>query len=201
MSDSLWLTDSQDAWTRALASYSAVIARQGVPPLPDLDHWVNEELPIALAARHPAHITRDELVRLTEWKMHRGVWRAPNLVRVKSNSEAHVAEVSQQACAAVPHPTKPIASIATLDGVGPATASAAMALVCPAIYPFFDELVASQVAALGPLAWTLGYYAKYAEQLRSRAAELGDGWTPVRVERAVWASLGGKLGAAGAATD
>ena len=42
--------------------------------------------------------------------------------------------------------------------------------------------------------WTLGYYAKYAEALRERAHALGGDWTPVLVERAVWASVGGKAG-------
>jgi hypothetical protein len=45
------------------------------------------------------------------------------------------------------------------------------------------------------VAWTLGYYARYAEALRERAAALGVGWTPAMVERALWAHVGGKAGA------
>ena len=48
---------------------------------------------------------------------------------------------------------------------------------------------------LGVVKWTLGYYAKYAESLRERARALGDAWTPTMVERALWASVGGKAGA------
>ena len=66
----------------------------------------------------------------------------------------------------------------------------------PSIYPFFDELVAAQVPGLGVVKWTLGYYARYAEALRHRARTLGGEWTPLLVERAVWASLGGKAGKA-----
>jgi hypothetical protein len=40
----------------------------------------------------------------------------------------------------------------------------------------------------------LGYYEQYVEALRARAAVLGDGWTPTSVERALWASVGGKAG-------
>ncbi|MGZ8492242.1 MAG: hypothetical protein ACXWZS_08575, partial [Gemmatirosa sp.] len=65
----------------------------------------------------------------------------------------------------------------------------------PALYPFFDELVAAQVPTLGAVAWTLGYYARYAAALRERAAALGDEWTPVMVERALWAHVGGKSAA------
>ena len=53
-----------------------------------LDHWLNShnelltirfqnELPIA--CQHRGHIIRDELVKLTEWKMLRGQWRPRNL--------------------------------------------------------------------------------------------------------------------------
>jgi hypothetical protein len=191
----LWESTHTEDWTRALDAYPDVIADQQVAQLIPLDHWVRAELPQTVAARGAPYFSSEELVRLTEWKMHRGVWRAPNLVRVKSNTAALVEETTRAACALAPHPTKPIARIATLDGVGPATASALMAIVHPAIYPFFDELVAAQVPSLGAVAWTLGYYAKYAEQLRLRAAALGESWTAVMVERAVWASLGGKTGA------
>jgi hypothetical protein len=38
------------------------------------------------------------------------------------------------------------------------------------------------------------YYRKYAEALRQRAAALAHRWTPVMVERALWAHVGGKAG-------
>jgi hypothetical protein len=63
------------------------------------------------------------------------------------------------------------------------------------VYPFFDELVAAQVPDLGKVAWTLGYYGKYAAALRERAGALGTPWTPAMVERALWAHVGGKTGA------
>jgi uncharacterized protein YbjT (DUF2867 family) len=58
-----------------------------------------------------------------------------------------------------------------------------------------DELVAAQVPSLGAVAWTLAYYRRYADALRERAKELGHGWTPVMVERALWSHAGGKAGA------
>jgi hypothetical protein len=39
----------------------------------------------------------------------------------------------------------------------------------------------------------LGYYARYAEALRRRAESL-IGFTPVMLERALWAHVGGKAG-------
>jgi hypothetical protein len=192
----LWGSSRPDAWREALDRYTAVVEAQGVARLPELDHWYREVLPGAIAARRTPHLTHAELVRLTEWKMARGVWRAPNLVLVRGNTPSAVEETSAAALAEVPHPTRPIKTLATLAGVGPATASAAIASAAPATYPFFDELVAAQVPGLGTVAWTLGYYGRYAMALRERAATLGDGWTPVMVERALWSNVGGKAGSA-----
>src|SRR5215212_7000155 len=147
----LWTATSESRWRDALRSYPGVIARQDVTRLPDLDEWYREELPAAVAKRRPRSATLAELVRLTEWKMARGVWRAPNLVLVRGNAPSLVIEASTAALAAVPNPKSPIATLATLAGVGPATASAAVAAFAPDIYPFFDELVAQQVPALGPV--------------------------------------------------
>jgi hypothetical protein len=105
-----------------------------------------------------------------------------------------VIDTSAAAFAAAPHPTKPIATLATLAGVGPATASAAVSAFAPERYPFFDELVAAQVPRLGAVKWTMPYYATYADALRERATALGGDWTPTMVERALWATVGGKAG-------
>lgn len=191
----LWSSDSLEDWQRALESYENVIAGQGVARLPDLDRWYRDELPETIAARQPAHVTRDELVRLTQWKMARGVWRARNLALVRGNAPELVVETSAAALAKIPHATAPIAGLAQLAGVGPATASAIAAAAAPDIYPFFDELVAAQIPHSGKIAFTLSYYARYAAALRERAAQLGQNWTPVMVERALWTNVGGKAGA------
>ena len=198
----LWLSKSASEWGNALESYRAVVERQGVARLPDLDAWYLDELPRSLSSRRPAHVTLAELVRLTEWKMARGVWRAPNLVLVRGNDAKLVEKTSAAALDSIPHPTAPIAEVAKLAGVGPATASAVASAAAPERYPFFDELVAAQVPGLGVVKWTLAYYAKYAEAVRERAGALGGGgeWTPTMVERALWASVGGKAGDA-ALTD
>lgn len=192
----LWSSTSLDAWRRALDSYDDVVAHQGVARLAELDAWYRDELPPAIAARRHAHVTLAELVKITEWKMARGVWRGRNLALVRGNAPDVVIATSTEALAAMPDPTAPIATLAELDGVGPATASAVAAAAMPDVYPFFDELVAAQMGLAGKLAFTLGYYAKYAAALRERAGQLGHGWTPVMVERALWAHVGGKAGVA-----
>ena len=82
----LWTSDAHADWQRALESYESVIAQQGVERLPDLDRWYRDELPVTITARQPAHVTLAELVRLTQWKMARGVWRTRNLALVRGNA-------------------------------------------------------------------------------------------------------------------
>ena len=190
----LWGSSSADAWSAALDSYDAVIEAQGVGPLAELDRWYRDELPAAIAARRAAHVTHAELVKVTEWKMARGIWRARNLGLVRGNDPAEVERASRAALAAIPDPKAPISELAALAGVGPATASAVVAAAAPGLYPFFDELVGAQVPGLGDVAFTPAYYARYADALRERAARLGETWTPVMVERALWAHAGGKKG-------
>jgi hypothetical protein len=192
---SLWAATLPDEWHATLQTYESVIARQDSQRLPALDRWYREDLADAVVGRKPAHVTLDELVKITEWKMARGVWRARNLALVRSNAPADIEEVSAAALMAIPNPTTPITLLAKLAGVGPATASAVVAATNPEFYPFFDELVAAQIPQAGKLVFNLKYYAWYAEALRERATRLGHGWTPAMVERALWANCGGKAGA------
>jgi hypothetical protein len=193
---SLWEHSDAAVWQAALDTYPAVIARQGVARLPALDQWYREELPALLAARLPVFVTHAELVVVVEWKMARGVWRARNLALVRSNAPEVVEQTSREALARVPDPTAPLIGLARLAGVGPATASAIVAAAAPEHYPFFDEVVAGQIPGFGAVAFTLGEYRRYAAALRERAEQLGPSWTPVLVERALWAAAGGKAGPA-----
>jgi hypothetical protein len=190
----LWASEDVEEWQAALDRYEEVIDQQGVAKLPELDRWYRDELPALIAARRPAHVTHAEMVRMTEWKMARGIWRPRNLALVRGNDADVVERTSTDALAKIPHPSEPIAMLAKLAGVGPATASAVTSAAAPDIYPFFDELVAAQIPGLGQVTFTPREYARYAEAIGERATQLGSGWTPVDVERALWAHVGGKKG-------
>lgn len=181
-------------WQAALDRYPAVIAQQGVQRLAELDAWYHTELPGLIRSRQPGYVNHAELVHITEWKMARGVWRARNLVLVRGNVPEQVEATSKAALAKVPDPVAPIKLLAELAGVGPATASAVVAGVAPEIYPFFDELVAAQIPSAEKLVFNMRYYAWYSNALRERAEQLGKGWTPANVERALWSNAGGKTG-------
>ena len=193
----LWNEASCRAWEAARARYPLMLEESGGRRLVELDRWCHEALPRLLAGRAPAYLSRDELIRVVEWKMHRGVYRARNLALARANEPAEVEAASREALVAVPHPTAPVARLARLKGVGPATASAVLAAARPDVYPFFDDVVAAQIPDLGPVDFTLRAYARYAERLRERAALLAvgcpdGGWTPHAVGCALWAAAGGK---------
>jgi hypothetical protein len=87
----LWDSNTLTDWQRALESYGDVIARQGIPRLPDIERWYRVDLPATIAARRKPHVTLADLVKLTEWKMTRGVWRARNLALVRGVPPSAVA--------------------------------------------------------------------------------------------------------------
>ncbi len=93
----LWTSDDDRAWKTALATYDDVVARQGVARLAELDDWYRTELPGAIGARRRPHVTHAEIVKATEWKMARGVWRARNLVLVRGNDPQAVVTASTEA--------------------------------------------------------------------------------------------------------
>lgn len=183
----LWDDPDLARWRDALGGYEAAIEARASSRLPELDRWYRRELATAIEGRTPRRVTLDELARVTEWKMKRGTFRARNLVLVRGNDDAEVGRASAEAIAAIPDPRRPIARLAELAGVGPATASAVLASVAPRLYPFFDEDVAKQIAGLGKVAFTVPYYLRYAEALRARARALGDAWSADDVARALWA--------------
>lgn len=204
----LWDKGTCAAWRDRLEQYEGLLLAHEVNGLPELDAWYANELPKTLAARRPPYMTRAELMDVTRWKMKRGIWREYNRVRIANIAEATIRDVTGRALAAAgalnpgvatasKEYKEPVKLLCELDGVGPATASAALAAVRPDLYPFFDEWIAGQVRELGKVSFTVGYYWKYAEALRGKAQALskrcGAEWTAHAVGQALWVEAGGKL--------
>jgi hypothetical protein len=195
----LWTSTNPDTWAAALATYPAAVAAQDSPLLDRLDPWYREELPALVTARPEPWIILDELVKVVEWKMARGVWRARNLHLARSNPPEAVEEASRTAFALVADDRAALKTLGVLKGVGPATVSAVLAAYCPDRFPFFDDVVAAQVPGLTPGEFTVKAYLAYAQALRARAAELapraaGRPWKPQELGLALWANAGGKAG-------
>lgn len=197
MKPKLWQARACQPWHAALDRYPDVISAQQVNRLPELDTWLRDELPQLIRKRKPPYVTRDELEQATVWKMKRGVWRERNRLLVIGNDARLVKQTSSAAFAAVPDVRKPVDLLSSLNGVGPATASAVLAAFAPEIFPFFDELVAAQIPDLGKVAFTSSYYQRYAAALRQRTSALNRAckhrtWNAHEVSQALWSSSGGK---------
>ncbi len=194
-------------WRDALAQYDARLRALKVNQLAELDAWYQNELPRRIAARAPAFVTKAEFLDILHWKMKRGDWRETNRRRIEATDARVVERHAQDAFAAardldanVPTASKeykkPIQLLSELDGVGPATASAALAAYRPDLYPFFDEWIAAQIPALGKIAFTPSYYWKYADALREKARALKkcqEDWNAQQVGQALWVASGGKV--------
>jgi hypothetical protein len=204
----LWQNKNCEMWRNALSQYNALILAHNVNQLPDIDAWYCNELPQIIAVRNPAYVTKDEFLEILRWKMKRGDWRETNRIRIAETDARSIKKHAHDAFAAArdletniatasKEYKRPIQIFSELDGVGPATASAALAAYRPDLYPFFDEWIAKQIPLLGKVAFTPSYYWKYAETLRGKANELkelcGAEWNAHIVGQALWVASGGKI--------
>lgn len=192
----LWNSDDRIVWRAALDRYDDVIASYGAPKLVELDRWYRHELPGLVAARSPKMIDEQDLARIVEWKMRRGVFRPRNLALARQNSAADVVAASTAAFAATGNFVKAVGAITGLRGIGVATASAVLAVVEPNRFPFLDDVVTAQVPGLKAEDYGLRAYGLYAAALRERATQIGSDWMATDIERALFAFIGGKAGLA-----
>lgn len=142
---------SSDAglWREALFSYEDVIKTLEKPNLISLDDFYRKELPNILHQRDPnPYITTDELSKLMQWKLARGKWRPRLLSFVSSLDDDAVRDTSRQAFAALPDVSKAVSKLTVLKGVGPATASALLAVYAPDVAPFMSDEVFIQTKIL-----------------------------------------------------
>lgn len=188
----LWRSEDPEAWEQALRHYPAVLERQGADSLVELDTWYRTQLPAIVAHRTPPCLELPELADVIRWKMKRGEWRPRNLTLALGNNNAAVRLHTHRGFSLVPDPRQPVAEIAKLAGVGPATASAVLAAFRPDLYPFLDDLVGRAMPDLGEPTFTLPYYLKYAAALRERAKRLGPPWHAHAAGLALWSASGGK---------
>lgn len=196
------------AWNDALEQYEGLILAHAVNQLPEIDAWYRNELPRVIAARKPAYVTKAEFLEILRWKMKRGDWRETNRLRIVNTDAREIERAARESFAAArdldtalatasKEYKRPIQILCELDGVGPATASAALAAYRPDLYPFFDEWIAREIPDLGKVAFTASYYWKFADALRAQARALqkkcGAAWHAQDVGQALWVASGGKL--------
>ncbi|XP_012825517.2 uncharacterized protein LOC100145131 isoform X1 [Xenopus tropicalis] len=190
----LFHSEDPAVWQKASDIYWDVIAAKGAKQkkLVSLDKWFQEELPPCIAARPHKHLTREELVKLMEWKLTRGKFRPRLQQLVASNPDGAVETCTEKAFKLLPEVSAAINELCQLKGIGPATASAVLAAGAPELTAFMADEAVESIPGLTPVQYTLKHYLRYLEELRKKAAALStegssEKWTPHQVELCLWA--------------
>ncbi|KAM6424105.1 uncharacterized protein PHA67_004822 isoform 1-T3 [Liasis olivaceus] len=190
----LYACEDPASWKAILNIYQDVVAAVGSKKkkLIALDQWYQEELPGVLAGREEKYLTKEELLRLMEWKVTRGKFRPRLQQLVAANSSEMVEEHTRKAFHRLPDVEAAVKELNQLKGVGPATASAVLAAGAPEIAAFMADEAMESLPGLVPLQYTLRHYLLYLDGIRSCAKKLNQGsttgmWTAHLVEKCLWA--------------
>ncbi|XP_068964301.1 uncharacterized protein [Petaurus breviceps papuanus] len=192
-SGGLYGCDDPQCWTAVLGCYKeAIRAKEGKSrKLVALDAWYQEELPVSVRERKEKYLTRDELVKLMEWKLARGKFRPRLQQLVATNSEELVKRCTATAFSLLPDVEAAITQLSQLKAVGPATASAILAAGAPETIAFMADEAVAAVPDLPVLQYTLKHYILYLDKIRACAKRLNQvdvasEWTPHQIEMCLW---------------
>ncbi|XP_074135881.1 uncharacterized protein LOC141549818 isoform X2 [Sminthopsis crassicaudata] len=192
-SGGLYDCDDLQCWTAVLGCYKDVVrAREGkTRKLVALDAWYQEELPVSIRERKDKYLTRDELVKLMEWKLTRGKFRPRLQNLVATNTEELVKQCTAAAFSLLPNVEAAITELSQLKAVGPATASAILTAGAPETTAFMADEAVAAVPGLPVLQYTLKHYILYLDKIRACAKRLNQvdasaEWTPHQIEMCLW---------------
>eukprot|EP00536_Pseudo-nitzschia_multiseries_P000128 jgi/Psemu1/178214/e_gw1.3.228.1 len=143
-------------------------------------------------------LSKDELLTVVAWKFSVGKPRHALMNHLRSNTEATVREHSSSGISiataretatnksnvAANETKKALQALMNLKGVGPATASAVLALARPDVFAYmYDEAID---CFMPKRTYTLPTYMAVNERCLEIAEKLGDGWTTSRVATTLW---------------
>ncbi|KAF2153030.1 hypothetical protein K461DRAFT_212473, partial [Myriangium duriaei CBS 260.36] len=180
------------------ADFQSILDRYepGVPDkLKSLDQKRLHDVPALLSERrktNDAHLTKDEVLTLVDWKLSHGTFRPRLRALVASNPS--ISSATREAFALLSPPSAPssssidaaLARLTKLSGVGPATASLLLSTFAPDSVPFMGDEVVRWLAwgaegrgREGPWGRKLKYdvkeYRALVPQVREVAERLGRG--------------------------
>ena len=196
----LYKTSCSEQWIESLNSYEECISiiQENLKPSQiklskltfiDDEKWKGTDLRKRLNTDKCLKL--NDLERLMVWKLRRGQFRPTLMNLIRRNSSEFVKETTSEA---IKHISKTKCDVdesmkilCNLKGVGPATASLILSVICPENVPFMSD--EAMDAALGlPRAYTIQTFRKFQSALASKATELGDDWNPDLVEKALFSA-------------
>ena len=184
----------ESIWQTIEAKYGEAILEKGGDKLVKLDKFC-DKLSKKIAAADDPSITKEELLKVVEWKFQKGKPRYALLNKLKSNQNVEKCSKNAFAASKEGNIREAIDALCELNGVGPATASAVLSLHRGDLMAFMDDEV---IEALydGKRGYTFKIYNEMNSRCAELAEELGDGWSTRRVGRALWTAA--RLCASGA---
>jgi len=192
---------SPSQWAYVLKYYKEVMKihahktrgfkKNGPEELLKLDSWFQETLPKNIHARKDIHVTRDELIQVTKWKLIRGKARSRLLDLVRLNTDLAVKQATQKAFKKLPNISSAITALTNLKGVGLQTASAVLCAGYPEHCPYMADEAMLATPGVEASDYTHTEFVNFATQITSAADRLNtadpDGkWTPHSVELTLW---------------
>jgi len=159
-----------------------------------LDKWYQNELPKKIQSRGKEgfFLTHDEIVQCIKWKLARGQFRPRLKDLVQMNTPRVVMQETKKAFRQLIKRNdieSAIQAMSNLKGVGPAMASAVLAAGAPQLAPFMADECLLSLPEIEGIDYTLKEYLRLVEKTKEcvdRLNSQGSGWTPHKVELAVW---------------
>lgn len=181
--------DDKEIWSLVEKQFSKVVAHlKGFKEIESEYHRIGR----SFEDESKESITKEDLLTIVRWKFAVGKPRHALMKHLTSNTESLVRELSASSIATARNSTesdkdsskKSLEEFAKLKGVGPATASALLALVQPDLFAYmYDEVIE---CFLPKRTYTLSTYMVLNKNCSRIARNLGDGWTPSRVATVLW---------------
>lgn len=194
-------------WETIESRYDEMILEKGGTKLKELDDYCNNlSNKFSLKQQQQQNITKENLLKIIEWKFTKGKPRNALWGRLRSNTDQAVKKASQESFSKIVVKKKimtddddvedcaisnAIESMCVLNGVGPATASAILSLYSSKNFAFMDDEVIESVLFNKKRAYTLKIYLEMNEKCMEIADVLNntnesEEWNARRVGRAIW---------------
>lgn len=189
MARTLWINTDTVAWDAALKKYDDQRNNlKNAKILTPLDEWYMDQLPSQL--QEQKFISQPQLSQLMKWKLSRGQNRPSLQQFVDSLNHDLVKKTSLEAFALLEkEPGRALDRLATLKGIGPATASAVLSAYSPTIPFLSDE---GLIAVNLPGKYTKAAFLRFLEEsteicnlLNSQAGATTE-WNPRLLEKALF---------------
>lgn len=187
------LRDSPGVWEKVVEKYNVMLFKKGGKSLVEKDRFC-ERLGEKLRGAEVRSVSKEELVKVIEWKFAKGKPR-PYMKHILANTNGHVQDWSNAAFLEADnnHVEEAIDALTNLKGMGPAGASAVLSLYRPDVFVFMDDEVIECLYS-GKRGYTKAIYLEVNNECTKLANDLGEAWTPRRVGMALWTAARRRAG-------